>query len=535
MRLNRVNEFWMVLAAAALLGSACGSASACGLDWSEPKSHFEGVSNYGQVFLVETLGEIGIRDGKKLPVRAIFRSESNATSPYVGHGWELPLLESHIVQLDEKWFRVLEPTGWYRLFWRDDKDPTILHGQSGWKGVVRGNSISVMAECGDRLDFVEGKIHGIEIKGHKLEVERTADGRATLKDGTTALLTVARDPLKEEATLQMGSNQAVKLGYADRPLVEVIGGQALVSQQVKSLGQIIRGEGGGTRAVEYAVDEKLQPTITLGDRVITWNPTSKLITKDGEWTYDVKAGEGLYAAIGRTNAKKQREFWHRDEPNGQEIVQGIDGVKKVTSWFTSGKLAGKTRNKEEIVKGKTRVIYQASFDERGNLFRELLENGEINQFAYSEDGSPKTKTRLAQNGEPKDMVEYADGGKMRIVRSASGRTTEYHYDGQGRESKMIVNGNLHSETFYGPNRSWEKVVVYNQKTGEPTRTFFKELDDRGRALTERITEHSEEYPEIYRQFFYDPAGQLAKKLDSQQGTVEYLDGPDGGRIARILQ
>ncbi len=133
------------------------------------------------------------------------------------------------------------------------------------------------------------------------------------------------------------------------------------------------------------------------------------------------------------------------------------------------------------------------------------------------------------------MVEYADGGKMRIVRSAGGRTTEYHYDGQGRESKMIVNGNLHSETFYGSNRSWEKVVVYNQKTGEPTRTFYKELDDRGRVLTERITEHNEDYPEIYRQFFYDAAGQLAKKLDSQQGPVEYFDSPQGERISRLLK
>ena len=429
----------MVLAAAALLGSACGSASACGLDWSEPKSHFEGVSNYGQVFLVETLGEIGIRDGKKLPVRAIFRSESNATSPYVGHGWELPLLESHIVQIDEKWFRVLEPTGWYRLFWRDDKDPTILHGQSGWKGVVRANSISVMAECGDRLDFAEGRIRGIEIKGQKLEVERSADGRATLKDGTTALLRVARDPLKEEATLQMGSNQAVKLGYADRPLVEVIGGQALVSQQVKSLGQITRGESGGTRTVEYAVDEKLQPTITLGDRVITWNPTSKLITKDGEWTYDVKAGEGLYSAIGRTNAKKQREFWHRDEANGTEIVQGMDGVREERVWFTSGLLRGNVRSVDTRRTGSTipsRCITY-SYDEEGALRR--LTRGDGHTINYLGNGrrdsrSMGTNERLtsfdnlgmfvAERDIGPDIIEKYDSSRRALYRInyASGRS-----------------------------------------------------------------------------------------------------------------
>jgi len=309
----------------------------------------------------------------------------------------------------------------------------------------------------------------------------------------------------------------------------------VVRQQVKSLGSLANGETG--QAWEYAVDEKLNPTMTIGDRKIAWSPTSRHVLLDGEWVYEIKPGEGSrgYAAIGRKNPKDQSQFWHRDETKGEEIVQGINGVKKVTSWFTSGKLAGKMRKMEESAKGRSRLLYQASYDEQGYLFRELLENGETNQFVYSEDGSPMTKTRFTKTGEIKSTIDYTNGGRVTIARSSDGRTTEYHYDEQGRESKMFINGNLHSDTSYGPNRSWEKVVVYDQKTGEPTRTFFKELDDRGRALTERITEHIGDYPEIYRELFYNPAGQLVKKLDSQQGAVEYLDGPDGERIARLLK
>lgn len=378
MKATRSPELISALVFVALLGSFCGSGMACGLNWSEPRSHFEGVSCYGHVFLVEPLGEIEIKDGKKLPVRAIFRSESNAISPYLGHGWELSLLESHIVQIDEKWFRVTEPTGWYRYFWRDDKDPSILHGQGNWKGVVRGNSISVMADCGDRLDFVEGRIRGMDLKGQKLEVVRSADGRATLKAGAMPMLSVVKNPLKDDADIQIGNNQTVKLSCVDRPLVEVIGGQPLVSQQVKSLGQITRSVGGSSRTVEYAVDEKLQPTIMLGERLISWNPTSRMINKDGEWIYNIKAGEGLYAAIGRTNAKNQREFWYRDERNGQEIVQGIDGEKTVKAWFTSGALAGKLRSIEQtsLVSTQSKKLV---YDEHSKILRESIKNADQEQ------------------------------------------------------------------------------------------------------------------------------------------------------------
>ena len=511
-------------------------ASACGLNWSEPKSYFEGVSFQGYVFLVETLGEVELRDGKKLPIRAIFRSESNSTSPYLGHGWELPILESYIVQMDDRWFRVVEPTGWYRLFWRDEKDPTVLHGQGNWKGVIRGNSISVMADCGDRLDFRDGRITAMQLKGETLEVERSLDGMARLKEGPATLLAIQKSMSKDGIGLRFGNSAPLEVNYTQRPVIEVIGGQPVVRQQLESLGSI-EGEKGENRVWAYAVDERLFPTITIGERKITWDPTTRHVIADGQWTYDVKPGEGTrdYAAIGRKNSKNQTEFWHRNEAKGEEIVKELSGVKRVTSWFTNGRLARKIRKTEEFSEGKSRLLYQTSYDEKGNLSRELLENGEVNRFTYSEDGRLLTKTRVSKTGEAKETVEYAPEARMTIVRSSDGRMTEYHYDEDGRESKMYINGNLHSDTSYGPNRSWEKVVVYNQKTGEPARTFFKELDTRGREVTERITEHSGDYPEIYREFFYDAAGQLVKKLDSQQGTVEYFDGPDGKRIARLLK
>ena len=221
--LNSLNPIRTTRLVAFLMqGLFLGSGFCCGLDWSEPKSHFEGVSFQGYVFLVEPLGEVELRDGRKLPLRAIFRSENNLVSPYLGRGWELPIFESHIVQMDERWFRVVEPTGWYRLFWRDEKDPAVLHGQGNWKGVIQGNSISVMADCGDRLDFQDGRLIGMELKGQRLTVERTPDGSAALKQGASTLLAVQRSSLREEIELHVGQNRKLIVGYASRPVIEVI-------------------------------------------------------------------------------------------------------------------------------------------------------------------------------------------------------------------------------------------------------------------------------------------------------------------------
>ncbi len=376
----------LALGVAGLLTGICIKAEACGLNWSQPKSHFEGVSFQGYVFLVESLGDIVLKDGKKLPVWALFRSESNTTSPYLGHGWELPLLESRIVQLDERWFRVVEPTGWYRYFWRDEKDPTVLHGQNNWKGVIRGNSISVMADCGDRLDFRDGRIVSMDLKGRKLQIERTVDGTVALKEGSSTLLAVQKGLTKEGLEMKWGNGEILGITQVARPLVEVIGGRAVIGRTVESLGAITRGNG-EKRTWEYAVDEKLRPSLKQGDRLITWNPTTRHIVTDADWTYDIQPGEGprdANAAIGRTNAQGQKEFWHYDKAKGEEIVQGIDGVKKITTWFTSGKLSGLLRKVSVRTPSGELKTENNVYDEEGKILRQ---NTTDSVAYYAPDGS----------------------------------------------------------------------------------------------------------------------------------------------------
>lgn len=426
-----------LIATAYLLFVVADNSSACGLNWSEPRSYFEGVSFQGYVFVVEPLCQIELRDGRKLPVRAIFRSESNATSPYLGYGWELPILESYIVQLDDRWFRVVEPTGWYRFFWRDEKDPNVLHGQGNWKGVIRENSISVMANCGDRLDFRDGRITSFDLKGKKLAIQRSADGTAALKEGPLTLLEVRKSLSRDNITLETGSDEVVEIGYANRPIIEVIAGQPVVRQQVKSLGGLAKGK--TVRTWEYEVDEKLNPIMSIGDRKIVWDPTTRHFLFDGEWTYEVKADEGPIsnAAIRRENLSNQTEFWHRDEGKGVEIVQNKDGVKQITRWMTSGMLSGKLRGARTEYEGINIFEKSLTYDENGKLLRfsqharpKLLIEGELDTSQASRQLDFTAETFFSY--EQPHMVS-------KIIYHSYQKKLEFHFDENGVLADVFTN------------------------------------------------------------------------------------------------
>ncbi len=287
------------------------------------------------------------------------------------HAVIVPLLESHIVQLDERWFRVVEPTGWYRYFWRDEKDPTVLHGQNNWKGVIRGNSISVMADCGDRLDFRDGRIVSMDLKGRKLQMERTADGTVALKDDSSTLLAVQKGLTKEGLEMKWGNGELLGITQVARPLVEVIGGRAVIGRTVESLRAITRGNG-EKRTWEYAVDEKLHPSLKQGDRLITWDPATRHVVKDGDKSYEIKETGNARenAAIQVSSGDGKTEFWHLDKSKGQEIMQKANGTIKTISWHLSGILEGKIRQKLTDT-GKLISRESYSYDEEGVLKRFL--------------------------------------------------------------------------------------------------------------------------------------------------------------------
>ena len=128
---------WLAVAAASPF-----RLSACGLDWSPPTNHFDGVDEQGYVEYWEKVADVDFGDGLKLPMEIGFRShyENGAPSPYLGAGWVIPLLEANFVQTGENSFEMLQPDGWTNLFLR--KDTTTLNGSAGWMAQINGDTIN---------------------------------------------------------------------------------------------------------------------------------------------------------------------------------------------------------------------------------------------------------------------------------------------------------------------------------------------------------------------------------------------------------
>ena len=370
------------------LGLVVNGAYACGIDWNLPKNHFDGVNEFGFVSIWENIGEIDTGDGLVLPLNINFRSDRNTSSSTLGAGWHLALLDSNIVQIDERTFMMFDPAGPFRLFWRDAKNPNILGGQAGWKAEIRGDTITAWADCGGiKLVFNKGRIASMQVKDKTFTYDYQNGQISKLREGNTPILKVERAPVSDEVTgLTLANNQKIEIKLGERPRVQTIQGKNLVVAKDLSLASISTEsqEQAQMRGFEYGVDDRIQPTLTVKetgstDRKVVWNPGNMLISRDGEWSYDIKPGAGAFdnAAIGRKNAKNQSEFWHRDNAKGEEIVQGIDGSKKVTTRFTSGILVGKVKRISEDGNEK----YFAAYDEQGRFLREKI-GGNLTEYSY---------------------------------------------------------------------------------------------------------------------------------------------------------
>ena len=362
---------------------------ACGLRLEKPHAHFDSTDEQGHVLLVDSLGELDLGDGLKFPIFAMFNSGWQSSSPYLGQGWMLPLLESKIVQVDDNTFQLWQPDGWYQFMSRDSATPSMLNGQGGWKAVVNDdNTITAWAPCGWKLTYSSGKITSIITpKNQDLEIVYKGDRAVEVDMNGSPLLQLGTDSATGLVnTLQFNKN-TVTLEDADKPQIEVLNGQNVVGSVSKSLSKVTFFDG-KVDQFHFSVDSKAQPQLTLSSagsnsRTINWNPANNLITQDGDWHYQVTpSATGQSAAFSRTTAAGKTESWYNDPTSGQEVTE-INGVKRTTSRFASGKLSGFIRKITEITNGVEKTIYSVDYDEQGRPIR-VLDKGKVRSIVYDD-------------------------------------------------------------------------------------------------------------------------------------------------------
>ena len=370
------------------LGIALGVRSVLGCgDFRMPSNHFEGVSSQGYVSVWKQLDTLDLGDAS-VPILLGTQTYRAIPSGELGSGWIMPLFDSGIVQRDESTFDMISPDGTMDFFYRDGTDPSILHGSSGWTGEIQGNDVIVHSKCGSgwKMVFRQGRLDTLSKGNHELRIQRDPLNRPTgiTENGVTRLALTRDEKTGLMSSLEMNGKKYL-FGYDGKPRIENVGGQNLVGGVEPSLHQITFPQemGGEKETYDFAVTEKMLPNLKITDalgkeRMIVWGLDGRML-QNGEWSYKTTPSKEARAnaAIERTNKQNLREYWFKDDPNGQETIVALDGTKTERSWFTSGILAGKPR--KEITTIGNKVINQNSwnYNEFGKIFKKIKNNKEI--------------------------------------------------------------------------------------------------------------------------------------------------------------
>jgi hypothetical protein len=377
----------------------------------QPRWHFEGLDNKGNVFFVEKLGEIPLSATASIPINLIFSSKYSKPSSYVGAGWELPLLETRVVQTDEFNFLLKQPDGIEQVFWRDRKNPEILKSWGGWQGAIEGNSFVAWNASGLKLSFIKGKIAQITSENSTIQYQWNGEKVDSITSNGKTLLKVESNSAGETEGLTFGQGKRIEFHRTERPKIEKINGTNVVAAKDWTLGKVV-GDTGPPQIFEFAVDENLNPTVRTSRGIFSWNPSSNQILSDGNWKYNIKFEEGNpNAAIERVNSEGKKEFWHLDPTKGLETIIGADGLKKVVSWYAHGPMMSKIRWIKSASSKENDFLYQAAYDEKGRLIREIgffdqSKERRTRMYSYDETAKSTTMQMLGAAGVISTLTQY---------------------------------------------------------------------------------------------------------------------------------
>jgi hypothetical protein len=389
-----------------------GRGYACGIDWQLPDNHFDGVNEFGFLSIWERVDELDLGGGLTFPIHANFSSSREGGSAFLGKGWLLALLESNIVQTGPSEFKLTQPEGRFRYFWRDKKQPEILNGQGGWKAKIQGSLVTVWANCGWKFSYTKGKISKIETPRSRVIDFVCKAGRVTrIEEKGEPKLVVEEDPATGAARSLSFNGKHIDISLGEKPNVQVLGGRSVIGGVALSLHDFASSANAPRTRFEFAVDDKLRPTLKITDkrdhqRLLTWDPATKLLLADGSWRYETVPHAGANASLVRIGPKQQSEAWYLDVGKGIESERRLDGTERVRSSFASGSGAGLLRSEVVTMRGQKVSEHRYLYDDKWKLIglREIVGNGEL------------AKTSVYNFAKPA-AVSIQEGGEERIIRA----------------------------------------------------------------------------------------------------------------------
>ena len=445
---------FVLLAAVAIPTTGVG----CGLDWTLPGSHFEGVEEHGYVAYWEKIGEVDLGDKLVIPVNINFNSHREASSPTLGKGWMIALLESHVEPIDENSLNVIMPDGWTFLFYRNPNTET-WRGNAGWAGETNGTIFTISAPCGWSIKFDQGKIQQIA-GGNRTLTYRYNGGVATeVDDGANVLVKVENNlATGVPADIVMGG-QKIDLTLARRPQVVTKLNQNLIVGFDQALNSL-QWPDGKSETFSFGTDNDLCPTLAISARDrpawnFTWDPASRQIKSDGKWAYQIRQIRD-HLRFDRLLPDGQSESFESDDASGLTIEKALGGHELATYRFPGGPLAGRIRKVEDLENGSRKLLYSASYYPSGRLLREAFYPDKVR--LYSATGKLQKET-IGNNVDYQQ--DFDDKGRVtHLVDPTQQLEVKRTFDLQGGQvTQVFKNGALFYTEQIDPNN---KLVSINE-------------------------------------------------------------------------
>ncbi len=363
------------------------SAPACGLDWTLPTNHFDGVNEQGYVSYWEKIADADLGDGLVIPLNINFNSHRETSSPTLGKGWMVALLESHVEPIDENAMKVIMPDGWNFYFLRTANTEN-WGGNAGWIGQTDGSRFTITAPCGWRVKFDSGKIQEIDSpQGRTISYKYNGPVATEVDIDNKPFVQVESNPATGVAQDLLIAGQKITIAQDQRPRIQSVNNQNLITGFDPCLSQL-QYPNGKTETFSFATPKDLTPTLAITNsdqthRSFIWDASTRQIKTDGVWAYTL-SHEPSDVLISRTNASGQRETYANDAADGKLTVLDIDGAKTITSRFVNaGPLTGRIRKIEKITGRTTQIVYLASYDSDGSLIREIRQDIDL-RYSHSQ-------------------------------------------------------------------------------------------------------------------------------------------------------
>jgi len=240
------------------------------------------------------------------------------------------------------------------------------------------------------------------------------------------------------------NKSTITLEEADKPQIETINGQNVVGSVAKSLSKVTFSDGKMDQ-FHFTVDDKVQPRLAIGSpgansRTLGWNAATSLITQDNDWNYQISPSvNGQTADFSRKSVSGQSEAWSNDPSKGQEVTE-VNGVKRTTSRFASGKLSGLIRKITETTGGTEKVVYTADYDEQGRTIR-VQDKDKTRTYIY-DDANHSVAVYL--DGKLRSTGTYDEQRRLISSVATDGlkRVITYLPDGTPKETDTLPNGTI---------------------------------------------------------------------------------------------